>query len=64
MKKISCKHSSNSWLIGGGYAEWCYVCGAYRGMQKVEGENAVSARTNWIKPTGDKNNNPFDKLKK
>lgn len=62
-KKERCRHERNSWLVCGGYGEWCYVCGAFRGMRPVEGTNGVTARTTWAKPTGDKDNNPYEKMK-
>ena len=61
-KNIRCRHERNSWLIAGGYYEWCYVCGAFRKMKHNKG-NSVSPNGKWIKPTGDKNNNPSILLK-
>ena len=61
MKK-RCRHERNSWLVCGGYGEWCYVCGAYRGMD-LTGKNACKPRTKWFRPTGDKNKNPYPKIK-
>lgn len=57
-----CRHERNSWLVAGGSGEWCYVCGAYRGLRKVS-LGVSEPRTNWVAPTGDKENNPFDKLR-
>lgn len=61
MKKPRCRHERNSWLIGGGYYEWCYVCGAFRKMSKI-GTNRVVPAGVWIRPTGDKDKNPYEKL--
>ena len=59
MPKISkCYHDRNSWLICGGYIEWCYVCGAFRNMRKIEG-NSVTPNGKWQKPSGDKKINPY-----
>lgn len=57
----SCDHR-NSWVIGGGSGLWCYVCGAYRGMENAYGRGMIP-RTVWIKPTGNRDNNPSEKLK-
>ena len=62
-QKERCRHERNSWIICGGWAEWCYVCGAYRGLNQVKGTNHCYPRTTWAKPTGDKNNNPYEKMK-
>ena len=61
--KERCRHERHSWLIADGYYEWCFVCGAFRSMKQVSGENAVTPSSKWCKPTGDKNNNPFNKWK-
>lgn len=61
-KKERCRHEQNSWIICGGHGEWCYVCGAFRGLTVSE-PNHCYPRTIWIKPTGDKKNNPSEKLK-
>lgn len=63
MKKERCKHERNSWLIASGYYEWCYVCGAIRTMEKMDKVNGVYPTSKWCKPTGDKENNPYDKWK-
>ena len=47
---MDCNHRS-SWIVGGGNGEWCYVCGAYRGMESAYGKG-IQPRTVWIKPTG------------
>ncbi len=59
-----CRHERSSWMItceGDGIAEWCYVCGAYRGLIRIG--DAYHPRTRWVRPTGDRNNNPSDKLR-
>ncbi len=59
-----CRHGSNSWIIGGSSpSEWCYVCGAYRGL-RYNGPSSVTPRTRWIKPTGDPENNPYEQTKR
>lgn len=63
MKKERCRHERNSWIICGGCAEWCFVCGAYRGLKIVK-PNVCAPRTKWIKPTGDKEKNPYHLLRK
>jgi hypothetical protein len=64
MKKERCRHERNSWLIAGGYYEWCFVCGAIRRMRKIKGmENGVTADSKWCKPTGNKEDNPYEKWK-
>ena len=55
-----CNHVS--WIVGGGSGEWCYVCGAYRGLEAAYGKPLIP-RTVWIAPTGSKNTNPAKKLK-
>lgn len=57
IQKKRCYHNNNSWLIAGGYWEWCYVCGAIRRMRRLD-EHAVAPATRWQKPTGDRNKNP------
>ncbi len=59
---VSCRHSRNSWIVAGGSGEWCYVCGAYRGLTNEDARRMP--RTVWIKPTGDKENNPAEMLKR
>jgi len=47
--------------------EWCFVCGAIRKLQSkrlLEDEYATMIpRSKWVVPTGDRNDNPYDKLK-
>ena len=62
MLRKRCRHERNSWIIGG-VAEWCYVCVAYRGLRWNPTGDGVEARTNWVKPTGDRDNNPYEKLR-
>ena len=61
MKKQPCRHGRHSWIVSGGSGEWCYVCGAYRGLAKV-GDNISAPRTLWVVPTGNPGNNPTEKL--
>ncbi len=58
---MKCCHS-HTWIVGGGSGEWCYQCGAYRGLRSLGG-NRLAARTNWVRPTGPDGKNPFEKLK-
>lgn len=60
IKKERCRHERNSWLIVGGFAEWCYVCGSYRNLKEVKG--GLAPLGEWHRPSGDKNINPY-KLK-
>lgn len=58
----TCRHNK-SWLIACGMVEWCYECGAFRKMNRIEGElNAVYPLSVWIKPVGKGGENPSDKL--
>ncbi len=53
-----CKHRK-TWLIAGGYTEWCYQCGAIRQMRQVEGlPNGFAPAEKWIRPTGPNGPNP------
>jgi hypothetical protein len=56
--KERCRHERHSWLIAGGYYEWCYVCGAFRGLKHIK-DNVYSPDSKWFKPSGDKNVNPW-----
>ena len=63
-----CRHSK-TWLVAGGYIEWCYECGAMRQMWKSPEGNSVSPligedgkRARWIKPVGTGGPNPYKKL--
>ena len=55
MVKVRCRHSA-SWILFGGDAEWCYVCGAIRRLKPI-GPNSSVPATRWAVPTGDKDNN-------
>lgn len=50
-EKKRCRHVT-SWVIFGGYGEWCWGCGAYRRLSGPEGECAVVS--DWAYP-GDVN---------
>jgi hypothetical protein len=52
-----CRHERHSWLLFGGWMEWCYVCGAWRRL-KVIAANKCAADGPWNKPSGDVNINP------
>ena len=58
-----CRHERNSWIIAGGYQEWCFVCGALRRLKPIQdGSFPVMTwepASRWIRPTGDKNKNPL-----
>lgn len=55
---MKCRHRK-SWIICGGYAEWCYQCGAWRRLRLVEGETNVSTPAGkWTRPTGPDGPNP------
>jgi hypothetical protein len=56
-----CRHERNSWIVAGGKGEWCYVCGAYRGLMDVAG--GLQPRTAWNRPTGDRDDNPTDRMR-
>lgn len=55
--KPRCRHERNSWIIVGGYAEWCFVCGAFRNLKRIS-PSGLAAASEWFKPSGDKNVNP------
>ena len=52
-----CRHSG-TWLIGGGFYEWCYECGAFRTMAKT-GAASLSPDSPWAYPKGP-GPNPWD----
>jgi hypothetical protein len=54
---LGCRHR-NTWLIAGGYYEWCYECGGIRKM-KVSAPNVCCPETTWCKPTGKDGDNPW-----
>lgn len=39
---MACKHRS-SWLIAGGYIEWCHGCGAFRNLSHMGGVSSALA---------------------
>lgn len=53
-----CRHERNSWLIAGGYVEWCYVCGAFRRLKPIEYQHGriptkFASDGPWHRPSGD-----------
>lgn len=62
-----CRHAG-TWIMADGSIEWCYVCGAVREMARLNyggmAINASRAATTWVSPTGDKQNNPFARMRK
>lgn len=61
-KSERCRHNK-SWFIANGLIEWCYECGAFRRLSRIEGErNLVYPSGIWIKPVGKGGENPFEKL--
>lgn len=56
-----CRHNG-TWIIGG-FAEWCYECGAYRKLRGV-GTTTVTAASHWLRPVGIGGANPFEKWMK
>jgi len=59
MPKERCRHE-RSWIIMGGHAEWCYVCGAWRQLKRIEPNGSIP-NSKWNRPSGDKNINPTPK---
>lgn len=60
---MMCRHRK-SWLVAGGFIEWCYECGAIRKMGRVAGtENAVAPRSTWAKPVGKGGKNPYNEMR-
>lgn len=58
---MSCRHRQ-SWLLMGGYLEWCYQCGAFRRLERVkDSTNAVGPVTPWCRPTGLDGPNPWER---
>jgi hypothetical protein len=58
---VGCKHRQ-SWIIGNGSYEWCYQCGAFRGLkQQGPRENMLAPCSPWVHPTGIGGENPHDK---
>lgn len=58
MRLLGCRHRQ-SWLIAGGVWEWCYCCGAIRRMKHIR-ENAVAPDSTWVKPVGERGENPHE----
>lgn len=54
--KQRCRHKK-TWLVSGGSLEWCYECGAIRGMRHIGG-NSVAPDSKWVKPVGKGGENP------
>lgn len=51
-KKVRCYHGRNSWIICGGHAEWCFACGAWRQLQRLDAVSSVPY-SEWHLPSGD-----------
>lgn len=51
-----CRHR-DTWLLGTS-GEWCWRCGAYRGLKPTGPASAV-ARTRWVRPVGHYGKNPW-----
>lgn len=51
------RHEQAMWIILGGYAFWCYQCGAYR-CAKVRKPNISIPVGRWQKPSGIGGKNP------
>lgn len=54
---MTCRHRK-IWLICGGWAAWCYQCGAWRQLKHIPGQNASAPDGPWYKPTGPNGPNP------
>lgn len=68
MSETKCRHRK-TWLVAGGFIEWCYECGAIRQMQRTTVPNWVMPmtgkdgnRARFIKPVGAGGENPYEKL--
>jgi hypothetical protein len=59
MRKQRCRHERNSWLIAGGYIEWCFACGAWRQLIQIGGKLHSAEKGKWYKPSGDPKVNPW-----
>lgn len=65
MTIVKHRHERTSWLIAGGYIEWCYVCGAWRHLRKIEnisngwGPYRSGEFKGWRKPSGNPKKNPY-----
>ena len=59
---MKCKHRK-TWLLGlQTVIEWCYECGAIRGMLDQE-PNVCRPTTTWVRPTGEGGDNPYAKMR-
>ena len=61
MTTKQCRHRK-TWLVCGGYVEWCYQCGAIRPMRQV-GANGCAPAGRFVRPVGKDGTNPHDKTK-
>jgi len=52
------RHDRSSWLIAGGYVEWCYQCGAWRQLVREHPGNVLRPAGPWNKPSGIGGSNP------
>jgi hypothetical protein len=52
-------HRRNSWFVANGTIEWCYMCGAFRYLNKTPEEHGK-----WQRPSGIGGANPIMKVKK
>ena len=57
------RHERSSWLICGGWVQWCYQCGAWRNLRHVS-DNIFAANGKWQKPSGIGGPNPDMKGRK
>ena len=57
------RHERSSWLIAGGYIEWCYQCGAWRQLRRSDARfaNVLVVASPWQKPSGIGGANPAAK---
>lgn len=60
MKK-QCNHN-RTWVICGGYGQWCFECGAFRGTNPLE-SGLVTGRTSWVSPVGAGGESPYSKMR-
>jgi hypothetical protein len=57
---VRCLHRK-SWLLCGGFLEWCYACGAIRQHKRDPMyTNTVTPDGPWQRPVGDEARNPID----
>jgi hypothetical protein len=58
--KTRCRHERNAWILGGTW-EWCYRCGALRGLALIPGtSNHLKSITGWRIPCGPEGDNPME----